>query len=394
MAAEVAAILVERGLGGDDTDLEARLAAFRRDRSAKAADMRRLAVTWGRAAAAPLAGSPRPPQQSSPPQPKAATSAAALLALAFPDRIAKARGERGQFLLANGRGAMLDAHDPLAGSDYLAVGELQGSAAAGRIVLAARLEERELAAVSGNRIVEVLETSFDPAAAALRTRRVRRLGALVLASDPRPPESGEVAAGLLAAGIAGLGLARLPWPQSLLQVRARVAFLRRLEGEPWPDLSDAALAATARNWLAPVLIGKTSLAEIASGDLTEAMEGLLDRELRRRLDQAVPTHFAAPSGRRHPIDYTAPTAPALHIRVQELFVLDRHPTVGAGKLPLTLHLLSPAQRPIQVTRDLPGFWRGSWSAVRSEMRGRYPKHPWPDDPARAVPAGAAKPRAR
>jgi ATP-dependent helicase HrpB len=221
---------------------------------------------------------------------------------------------------------------------------------------------------------------------------VRKLGAITLSAEPRPVVASDAAATALAEGIAALGIARLPWSKAQLQLRDRVAFLRAAESEDWPDLSDAALAATAREWLAPFLAGKTRLADIGADDLGQALDALVPWTSRRRLDTEAPTHFEAPTGNRHPIDYDGPGAPALAIRVQELFGLKEHPAIVGGKLPLTLSLLSPAQRPIQITRDLPGFWKGSWSSVKSEMKGRYPKHPWPDNPADALPTARAKPR--
>ena len=169
-------------------------------------------------------------------------------------------------------------------------------------------------------------------------------------------------------------------------------FLRGAEGEEWPDLSDAALAAGIREWLAPALAGKTALAQLAAAELSDALATLLPWRLKRRLEAEAPTHFEAPSGSRAPIDYANPDGPALSIRVQELFGLDRHPTVAGGRVPLVIELLSPAHRPVQVTRDLPGFWRGSYAAVRSEMRGRYPRHPWPEHPLTASATRRAKPR--
>ena len=205
-------------------------------------------------------------------------------------------------------------------------------------------------------------------------------------------EAGEETARLLAEGIARLGVSRLPWSKAQLQLRDRVGFLRAAGGEEWPDLSDAALAGTAAAWLAPFLAGKTRLSEIGADDLGAALDALLPWHLKRRLDAEAPTHFEAPTGNRHAIDYEGAGAPALHIRVQELFGLTQHPSIANGRLPLTLNLLSPAHRPIQITRDLPGFWKGSWAAVRAEMKGRYPRHPWPDDPASAAPTARAKPR--
>jgi ATP-dependent helicase HrpB len=171
-----------------------------------------------------------------------------------------------------------------------------------------------------------------------------------------------------------------------------VVFLRRAEGDEWPDLCDAALAPAAPEWLAPALAGKTALAEVGADELSEALHGRIPWKLRHRLNEEAPTHFTAPSGSSVPIDYEAEGGPKLAIRVQELFGLDRHPTIAGGRVPLVVELLSPAHRPVQVTRDLPGFWRGSYAAVKAEMKGRYPRHPWPDDPLAAPPTRRAKPR--
>jgi ATP-dependent helicase HrpB len=424
-AAQIAAVMVERGLGGNDPDLAHRLEEFRRDRSGRATEMRKLAAGWARIAGAgrsrhelegPLTptlsregrGSPGVPVEKAFPSPLVGEGKGVrgssfsetrqdmpivrMLALAFPERIGKARGSLGQFLLANGRGANVDPAHPLARSLYLVAAELSGSAASTRILLAAAADEADIAAAAGPRISETDEIDFDRSAAALRSRRVRRLGAIVLASEPRPVSANEETARLLAEGIAELGLARLPWSKAQIQLRERVGFLRAAGGDEWPDLSDEALAKTAAEWLAPYLGGKTKLSEIAADDLGAALDALMPWHLKRRLDEEAPTHFEAPTGNRHAIDYETAGAPALHIRVQELFGLSRHPSIASGKLPLTLHLLSPAHRPIQITRDLPGFWKGSWAAVKAEMKGRYPRHPWPDDPASAVPTARAKPR--
>jgi ATP-dependent helicase HrpB len=196
---------------------------------------------------------------------------------------------------------------------------------------------------------------------------------------------------LLAGGIAKLGLSRLPWSKAQIQLRDRVGFLRAGGADEWPDLTDEALAKTATDWLAPFLAGKTKIAEIGADDLGAALDALLPWNLKRRLEEA-PTHFEAPTGSRHTIDYETGGAPALHIRAQELFGLTQHPSIANGKLPLTLYLLSPAHRPIQIMRDLPGLWKGSWAAVKAEMKRRYPRHPLPDDPASAVPTSRAEPR--
>jgi ATP-dependent helicase HrpB len=374
-------------------DLGHRLDELRRDRSQRANDARRMAANWARVAGASL----KPPERSVPsPQGggerRESSSVGALLAIAYPDRVAKNRGAGGAFLLANGRGAQVDPISPLAREPFLAVAEIAGTAAQARIVLAAPLTLSEIEARFSARIESREEVVFDDASASLRARRLRRLGALTLAEQPMKLAPNEESARMLAQGVARLGIDRLPWTKPLRQWRSRVTFLRRAEGGEWPDLSDGALAATASDWLAPALAGKTALPALSSEELSEALHAMLPWHLRRRLEAEAPTHFAAPSGSMVPIDYEAEEGPKLAIRVQELFGLDRHPAVAGSRVPLVLELLSPAHRPVQVTRDLPGFWRGSYAAVRAEMKGRYPRHPWPDDPLAAAPTRRAKPR--
>jgi ATP-dependent helicase HrpB len=197
---------------------------------------------------------------------------------------------------------------------------------------------------------------------------------------------------ILAAGLIAAGLDKLPWSNSLKQWRDRVMFLRKAEGDNWPDLSDVALAASRETWLLPALHDKIALKEFSAGDLSDALMTLLPWELRARLEREAPTHFEAPTGTMLAIDYEAEQGPTIAVRLQELFGLNVHPSIARGAVPLVLELLSPAQRPVQVTRDLPGFWRGSYAAVRSDLRGRYPRHPWPEDPAHAMPTRRVKPR--
>jgi ATP-dependent helicase HrpB len=380
-AAEIAAVLSERGLGGNDVDLAHRLDALRRDRSRRAEEARRMARRWAEIVESSSAAEPGGEQ----------LTAGAILALAYPERIARNRGT-GAFLLANGRGASIDPASPLARAPFLAVAELTGSAAQSRILLAAAISPAEIETRFAARIAAGDETVFDEASASLRARRTRRLGAMTLAEQLLRVTPSPETARVLAAGIARLSLDRLPWTKASRQWRDRVAFLRRAEGEEWPDLSDAPLAASVEAWLAPALQDKTALAQVGADDLTEAMQALLPWALRRRLEAEAPTHFTAPSGSKVPIDYDSEEGPKLAIRVQELFGLDSHPAIAGGRVPLVIELLSPAHRPVQVTRDLPGFWRGSYAAVKAEMKGRYPRHPWPDDPLAAPATRRAKPR--
>jgi ATP-dependent helicase HrpB len=394
LAAEIAVVLTERGLGGDDVDLRHRLEALRRDRSRRAEEARRMASRW--ADTVRQSDRVRQPdtvrRAGSSPSAEATPSVGAILALAYPDRIARSRGGGGTFLLANGRGAAIDPASPLAHEPFLAVAELAGSAAQSRILLAAPIALAEIETHFAARIETREEIAFDAASQSLRARLSRRLGALTLAEQPRRVEPGEESAAVLAEGLARLGLDRLPWTKAMRQWRDRILFLRQAEGDEWPDLSDAALTHTLTGWLGPLLQQKTALADISPDELGAALETLLLHAQRRRLEAEAPTHFAAPSGSHVPIDYAAPEGPKLAIRVQELFGLDRHPAVARGQVPLVIELLSPAHRPVQVTRDLPGFWRGSYAAVKAEMRGRYPRHPWPDDPLAAAATRRTKPR--
>jgi ATP-dependent helicase HrpB len=379
MAASIAAVVTERGLGGDDVDLRHRLDNFRRDRSRRADDARAMVRRW-----AETAGGKAATNEHSP---------GSLLALAYPDRIAKNRGGgNGNFLLANGRGGNVDPASLLAREPYLAVAEITGAAAASRIVLATAITLGEIEAWFAGQIEERDATTFETMSASLRSRHIRKFGALILSERTLPVASGAEIAKLLAEGIAGLGIARLPWNKAQLQFRDRVNFLRRAEGDEWPDLSDHALARTAADWLSPFLDGKTALSQIGADDLAAALDVLVLWNLRKRLDAEAPTHFTAPSGSSVPIDYEGEEGPKLAIRVQELFGLAVHPVIAGGRVPLLIELLSPAHRPVQVTRDLAGFWRGSYKDVRADLRGRYPKHPWPDDPLTAPATRRAKPR--
>src|SRR5882757_5809260 len=379
-AAEIAAILTERGLGGDSADLEHRRDQFRRDRSPRAASARDLARRW----ASQVASSEKAGQQED-------LSTGLMLAYAFPDRVARNRGN-GSFVLANGRGAAVEQSSSLARAPYIAVGESTGTAAQGRILLAASITQADIELRFASQIENTEEVSFDRAAMALRARRKKTLHAITLSEAPMALSPSAETARVFAAGLVGAGLDKLPWSKSLQQWRDRVTFLRKAEGDSWPDLSDAALAAEAEHWRVPVLYDKISLKEISAGDLSDALMGLLPWELRARLEREAPTHFEAPTGTMLAIDYEAEQGPTIAVRLQELFGLNTHPSIAKGAVPLVLELLSPAQRPVQVTRDLPGFWRGSYAAVRSDLRGRYPRHPWPEDPASAMPTRRVKPR--
>ena len=388
-AAEIAVVLTERGLGGDGVDLDFRLDQFRRDRSQRAISARSLAQRW----AAQVASTEGAPSRS--PQGGGELTTGAMLALAFPDRVARNRGN-GSFVLANGRGAAVEQTSALARAPYIAVAELTGTAAQGRILLAAPITQAEIELRFADQIENADEISFDRGALALRARRRKTLHAITLSEAPLALSASAETARIFADGLIAAGLDKLPWSKGSKQWRDRVMFLRKAQGESqpegWPDLSDDALVSRREDWLVPALYDKLSLKEVSAGDLSEALSTLLPWELRSRLEREAPTHFEAPTGTQLPIDYEAEQGPTIAVRLQELFGLNTHPSIARGAVPLVLELLSPAHRPVQVTRDLPGFWRGSYAAVRSDLRGRYPRHPWPEDPASAPPTRRVKPR--
>lgn len=374
MAANIAAVLTERGLGGDDVDLTHRLDQFRRDRSARAQDARAMAKRW-----APNGGA-------------GDMSIGAILSLAYPDRVAKNRGSGGAFVLANGRGGNVDPASSLAREPFIVVAELTGAANASRVVLAAPMTLEEIEQRFADKTEDRDAVTFDNASTSLRARRTRRLGAIVLAEQIKQVTPHADTARIFAQGLIAQGLDRLDWSKAALQWRTRVQFLRKAEGDEWPDMSDEGLARSAADWLEPLLADKISRNQISAGELFDAVSNLVPWNLRRRLDDEAPTHFTAPTGTNVPVDYEAEQGPTISIRLQELFGLSSHPSIAGGRIPLVIELLSPGHKPVQITRDLPGFWRGSYSDVRTEMRGRYPRHPWPDDPASALPTRRAKPR--
>lgn len=372
--ARIAALLSEPGLGGARVDLADRLIALARDRSPRARDAMKLAERWAKAAGGGSGQIVEP---------------GLLLAEAFPERIARAKGRPGELLLAGGRGALLDATDHLARETWLAVGELGGGDARDRVRLAAALDEETLR----NHLSRLIETedrlAREPSGRPV-IRRVRRIGAIVLEEKivgaPDPAQLADA----LRAEIEADGLAGLRWGEQSTALRARLAFLHGLDNA-WPDVSDVGLIAARETWLWPLLDGARSLEAIGDARLADGLRALIPWDLQRRLEELAPVRLTTPLGSAA-IDYRAEGGPRVDIRVQELFGVKTHPTVGGGRVPLTLALLSPARRPVQVTQDLPGFWAGSWAAVRSEMRGRYPRHPWPENPAEAPPTTRAKPR--
>jgi ATP-dependent helicase HrpB len=318
-------------------------------------------------------------------------SAGQLLLHAYPDRIAFKRGGRGRYVMANGRGAEITETERLAASEMLVIADLTGRAAQARILSAAEIRLADVEAYLPEAITQGDESFFEPVSKEVRARRVKRIGAIILEETPLAKPTGTAATKALADGLRQIGLERLEFSKSAEQLRQRIGFLHRSIGEPWPDMGDEALLERLDEWFIPFQTGVRSFAAISAGGLMDGLKSLIPYAVQRELERLAPTHFTAPTGMNHAIQYDG-DEPKLVIRVQELYGLKQHPTIGGGKLPLLLELTSPAHRPIQTTRDLPGFWAGSWSDVRADMRGRYPRHPWPEDPANAAPTTRVKPR--
>jgi len=318
----------------------------------------------------------------------------ALLALAYPDRIGRRRpGTAGRYLLSGGRGAALPEGDPMATEEFLVVADLDGSAQDSRIFLAAPITAAEIEELFAERIVDEQVVQWNAREGAVLAQQRRRLGALLLEDKPLArPDPDKVKAAMLD-GVRQLGIAALPWSDDLTKWRQRVAFLKGLD-PTWPDLSDAALLASLSDWLAPFLDGVSRRGHLDRIDLGAALKAIMPWERQREVDRLAPTHIEVPSGSRVPIDYANPAEPTLSVRLQEMFGLTDTPRVGGMGVPLTIHLLSPARRPVQVTRDLASFWANGYKAVKAELKGRYPRHYWPDDPLIAEPTARVRPRPR
>jgi len=408
VAAEVAVLLGERGLGGTDADLEMRLRRWRGERGMRAEGARRLAKRWaslltpsprsrgegrgeGQPSSAASEATPLPTSlRSATLSPQAGGGIDVAIALAFPDSIAKRRDASGEtWASVGGRGFRLDPASSLARAEWLAVAETQGMAAGARILSAAPIDQATVEALFGARIATHRTVSFDLATGGVRATRERRLGAIRLSSGPDAAADPQAIADALLAGVCAGGFRLLPWSEAAQALLARVAFLRG-EDRPVEAIDEAALLERADEWLTPLLAGKRRLDAIDPGALAEALRGVIGWDTLRLLDAEAPTHFQSPAGTSHPIDYAAEGGPRVDLRPQALFGLAAHPMIAGGRVPLVLSLTSPAGRPIQTTRDLPGFWAGSWADVAREMRGRYPRHPWPDDPAAANPTTRTK----
>ncbi|MGH7586699.1 MAG: ATP-dependent helicase HrpB [Gemmatimonadales bacterium] len=389
LAADLAALLAERDLlgragdrhagldhGAGDADLRSRIHALRSgDPRADRALLQRVrqeARHFRRALGAPDDESPDEAEIG------------LLLALAYPDRVARRRGDSPRYILRNGQGAFL-VPQALAREEWLACADLDGEPRESRIRLAAPISESEVRAQFADQLEATEETAFDASGGQVITRRVERLGAIVLREVAVRDGDPDARARVLLERIRAEGLAALPWGEPGLALRQRLAFLHRVD-HGWPDVSEAVLLARAEEWLGGLLADERRLADIEPTQLSEALLGLLDWRQRAALDTAAPSHLRVPSGSRIAVDYSNSERPVLAVPVQEVFGWSETPRLAGGRVPVTLELLSPARRPVQVTRDLAGFWRTGWAEVRKEMRGRYPKHDWPENPASAVPS--------
>lgn len=391
-ACDLAALLAERDvLRGEgrapDADVRLRLAALRRPEAGAGYAIDRGALHRAAAEARDLRR-----QLSVPAAEVDDDAAGVLLALAYPDRVAQRRaGSGGRYLLRNGRGAAFVDAQSLSAAPYLAIAELDDAGREGRIAIAAPLEPAEVERLFADQVVADQEVTWDADAGIVRARRVERLGAIVVREAPLAEPDPERIAAVLVAALRDEGIAALPWTKASAQLRERIGFLHRHDPS-FPDVSDDALAAGLGDWLGPHLYRLRRRDEVQRIDLAPALEGMLGWEQRRRLDELAPTHLEVPSGSRVPVDYADPEAPVLAVRLQEVFGWTETPRIAGGRVPLTLHLLSPAHRPVQVTRDLASFWRTGYFEVKKDLKGRYPRHYWPDDPLVAEATARAKPR--
>lgn len=378
LAAQLAALMSERGLGGKSIDARERLARFSTERSQRSKAMSDMAKRWSKLSGSSANNFNR-------------EEAGFVIANGFPDRIAKARsGKPGEFLMANGRGAMVDASDALAMEPWLAVADLTGGTATLRITLAAPLSENEAREIGGEITEDI--ANFDPKLNRLTARRTTHIGSIILSQSPLPKPSGDLAVNTLMAAIETHGLTLLLNYVSILNISTRIYYLSQLIGDPWPNEFDFKINQHTDKWLKPLLLSTPDLSKITSSQIENGIKSLLDWEQIRDLDILAPTHWTTPTGRKVPISYDKEKGPLVSVKAQEYFGLSKHPTIAKGRLPLTIEMLSPAQRPIAMTKNIVAFWSGGYLDMRKDMRGRYPKHDWPEDPANAKPQRGVKKR--
>ena len=387
LAAEIAAALHETGLRRRGrTDVASLLEAMRRPRQGERAAASRAVADAKRWRA--VVGAGGGDERSS-----ADDAIGLVVGLGYPDRIGMARpGQRGEYLLANGRGAFLEETDPLAGAPFLAVADLDGQATRARVYLAAPLSEEDLRLIAGPQVERVDEVRWDDRAQDVVARTVERVGALTLSSVPLRDAPLDLHRDALVEGIRRLGVGLLGWSDDTRSLQDRLGFLHRLDPASWPAVGDDALLDDVDDRIRPHLGNARRRKDLAGVDTREVLLHGLDWHQRQEIDRLAPRRLAVPSGHSHRVDYSV-DPPVLAVKLQELFGSSLTPAVADGRVPVVLHLLSPAGRPLQVTQDLPSFWRGAYHEVRADMRGRYPKHPWPEDPTAAEPTARTTRRA-
>jgi ATP-dependent helicase HrpB len=406
LAAELAALLSERDLlrgsnASRDADVRTRLEYLRSDSDRRmdrgavqrarrsARDFERQLAT-GESVLAPRAEDARGRSDAAQEAkyddaPWDSANAGPLLAFAYPDRIGRRRsGAEARYTLTNGRGAYFADVQGLGKQEFIVAVDLDDKERDARILLAAPLDRADIEEHFADRLQREESVEWSDREQAVIARRVLRLDGIVIEEKPAQNVSPDATRAAMLDGIRKLGIAALPWSQEARDLQARIEFMRKLDPD-WPDVSDAALAQNLDSWLAPFLDGVTRRDHLARVQLTDAVRSLLPWDQQRKLDELAPTHLTVPTGSRIRIDYLDESAPVVSVRLQEVFGLESSPRLGGGRVPVTFKLLSPAQRPVQVTRDLASFWRGSYADVRKDMRGRYPKHYWPENPLEAEP---------
>jgi ATP-dependent helicase HrpB len=383
LACDLAVLLEEREPPGQaaSLDMRERVEAMRRDESPEGSRQRAEAARRRKEVGIQALAAASPDTHAS----------GELLAFAYPDRIA-ARRSNGKYLLSNGRGAEFPQELPLAREAYVIAAELDGAGTDSRIRAAAPIGIEAVKRLFAQHIREQIDVYWDRSAGAVRARRRVTLGALLLEEAPVPKPDPERVRETLLQGVAEEGIAALPWTKAAEQWRKRMMFLRSYIGEAWPDVSDEYLAMTLSEWLGPHVYGMKSMEDLARVRLIEALETAMTWEQRRQLEQWAPTHLTVPSGSKLPVDYSDPSAPMLHVKLQEVFGWPDAPRIANGRVPITLQLLSPAQRPVQVTKDLANFWRETYFEVKKDLKGRYPKHYWPENPTIAAATRGTRPR--
>ncbi|MEK3882279.1 ATP-dependent helicase HrpB [Paenibacillus sp. PL2-23] len=394
LTCELAALLSDRDILGAErnVDMSLRLEALRRGNAGDAASITRVqaqAEQWRRLLEGMTGGDAETKRSASAEE----RSIGAMLAVAYPDRVAQRRAD-GRYVLASGRGAVLPELQPLSRFPYLVVCELDDGGSEGRIRLAAALEQQELEYALSAYLTREEAVEWDGGAGAVRARRRLRLGALILSESPLERPDPEQVADKLLFGIRQKGWGALPISKGASMLLSRMRLMRLSGNDDWPDVSEQALMDTLEQWLKPHIFGIRSLSELSRLSMGQIFAGMMSWKQTQDLDVEVPTHIQVPSGSRIPVDYSNPASPVLAVRLQELFGLKETPRLARGRLPVTLHLLSPSQRPVQVTQDLASFWEHTYFEVKKDLKGRYPKHYWPDNPYEATATNRAKPRPR